>query len=151
MFRYLSYTDRCKFAIPCLWAIISLSATFAYILSPMIRGDDPRWISASFPGIITVISIFWAYDLYQLLTEYSFQEPDLKTIITKKRICQILLFISLCSSMFFIFISGLNIDFCAHESCGADICWNILIFLTSVAWLYTLNNIKAIYSVDFSL
>lgn len=156
--------DAFKLCIPISWSAICVMACLAYLISPLSRGDSPRWGSAGLVALSGLAGIGLSvaiYNFHRKTSSFAAEEnydddvggagtgdgiADCETTATKlRRRGRTLRIHSIASASFCVlscslavffgaFASGL--DKCAHESCGADVSWSCITLGVALAWMF---------------
>merc|ERR1712151_106456 len=147
--------DLFKLIIPVGWTIVVLCAVLAYLLSPLSRGDSPRWGTVALVGVslFTGIGLSAAvYSFHRATSSSSIEWADDNQSQIRRRwlnvhaaISSLFLVLSLFLTIFFATLAP-RLDACAHESCGADVSWSLISLVVAFVWIIvTLLGFRELY------
>lgn len=130
--------------IPLGWTVVALCAVLAYLLSPLSRGDSPRWGTVALVSVslFTGIGLSAAvYSFHRTTSSSSIEWTDDNQSQMRRRrlnvhaaISSSFLVLSVFLTIFFATFAP-RLDACAHESCGADVGWSLISLVVASLWI----------------
>lgn len=151
VFCSTSIADLLKLIVPIGWSALSLCAVLAYLLSPLKRGESPRWYTSSIILVqclsgIGLSTATYSFHLSKSSVSTDWDEQQRESRGKSLRIhLAFSIFLSLITfslTLFFAaFAPGMNR--CAHATCGADIGWSAIGLILAIFWFFiTILGIK---------
>lgn len=139
--RHLKVGDLFKIIVPASWVLIVFMAVLAYLISPMLRNESPRWGTAALVGFSGIPGVGASLAVFQFLrydSMYTIQGVEEKRRRNSRLrmhciVSSAIVVIALCGALFFGTV-GDSLGVCAHTTCGADVSWCIISLLASAVW-----------------
>ncbi len=142
-FRSATIGDLFKLIVPVGWTIIAFCAVLAYLISPLSRGDNPRWDSACLVlfNALSTAGLSAAIFRFHRSTSYYSIEWTNEQIYQRKMSLFLFRFVAasfiLLSMVILVYFAAFaeNLNKCAHETCSADVSWCIITLIVNLTWL----------------
>jgi len=132
--------DFFKILIPTVWTIVCIVSVLAYALVPLGHGEQPRWTTMCLISSSLIPGFGTTYTVWKHLRQDHYNELVLDNDVHRDKIIVLqtqlnhemyiaffVLFLSLCSVVFFTFI--------APRENGADISWGFITLCSALTWV----------------